>query len=207
MTQKYISFVFDDGPKEPMLDIVDKISAYGWSAGFAVVGKKINDNTEKYLKYAIEHDFELVSHGRNHIDLTMLKSTNDIADEILKPIEEVKKRLNYKISLARLPFIAYNDSVIKVVTDLQIPLLGQGIDGGEDWVKDKSPESIAIAVLNSVYDGAIACLHVTDNTSKALEIILPILKERGYTLVTPSNLFMLKNIKEIPLGVNISNVI
>ena len=91
MTQKYISFVFDDGPKEPMLDIVDKISAYGWSAGFAVVGKKINDNTEKYLKYAIEHDFELVSHGWNHIDLTTLKSKNDIVYEIIKPIEEVKK--------------------------------------------------------------------------------------------------------------------
>ena len=53
--------------------------------------RDINDNTEKYLKCAIEHDFELVSHGWNHIDLTTLKSKNDIVYEIIKPIEEVKK--------------------------------------------------------------------------------------------------------------------
>ena len=41
---------------------------------------------------------------------------------------------------------------------------------------------------------------------ETLDKILPELKERGYVLVTPSKLFGIKGLKEIPLGININNV-
>ena len=78
MSQKFMSFVFDDGPKEPMREMVDKIASFGWSASFAIVGKKINDETEKQLRYAIDRKFELVSHGWNHIDLSTLNSKKEM---------------------------------------------------------------------------------------------------------------------------------
>lgn len=36
--------------------------------------------------------------------------------------------------------------------------------------------------------------------------MFPVLKKTGYSLVTPNELFKIKNIKEIPLGVNIEKV-
>lgn len=206
MSGKYLTLVFDDGPKKPMCNIVDKIASYGWSAGFAIVGKKISDETKPYIEYAIEHKFELVSHGWNHIDLTSFDSKQDITDEILRPINEIKKNFKYNITMARLPFLTYNDLVMETMTDLKIPLLGQGIDGGEDWVRDKTPNSIANAVLNSVSDGAVACLHVTESTCKSLDIILPQLKKDGYSLVTAKRLFEIKKVSQIPFGLNITNV-
>lgn len=205
MSQKYISFIFDDGPKELMCSMVDKILAYGWSAGFAIIGKMINDETEKQLQYAIDRGFELISHGWNHINLTTLSCKHDIAEEMYEPIKEVKKRLNYDITMARLPFITYNDLVMEVMTELGLPLLGRGVDGGRDWSRDATKESISSAVLNSVSDGAIACLHVTENTLKALDIILPELKKRDYTLVTAKELFKINNVGKIPLGIDITN--
>ena len=206
MQQKYISFVFDDGPKEPLCEIVDKISNFGWKASFAIVGKKINDDTEKQLRYAIEQGFELVSHGWNHIDLTTLNTKEEIENEILRPIYEVKNRLNYDVKMARLPFIGYNDLVMEVMTELKIPLLGQGIDGGDDWSKERTSDYIANAIINSASDGAIACLHVTQNTLKALDTVLPLLKGKEYELVTVEELLKMKNVTNPPYGINLTNV-
>lgn len=205
MSEKYVSFVFDDGPNELIYDMVDKISAYGFKASFAIMGRKINDKTEKQLQYAIDNGFELVSHGWEHVKLSELNSREEMVDEIYRPIEEVKRRLGYEIKYARLPFIAYNDLVMKTMTELNLPLLGQGIDSGNDWSHETTSDRVANAILNSVSDGAVACLHVLENTSKALDIVLPELKKKGYILVTAEELFKIKNVKNIPLGININN--
>lgn len=42
---KYLSLVFDDGPSFPICEIADKVKSYGWSAGFAIIGRKINQET------------------------------------------------------------------------------------------------------------------------------------------------------------------
>lgn len=206
MPQKYIAIIFDDGPREPMRQMTDKIAAYGWTAGFAIIGNKINDETQNQLQYAIELGFELVSHSQNHVDLTTLQSSQEISNEIMCPINEVKKRLHYDITMARLPYLTGNDLVFKTCTELGVPLLGQGIRWAEDWLSERTPEMIAKTVLDSVCDGAVACLHVTENTCAALDIILPEFKKREYILVTASELFKIKNINQIPLGISITNV-
>ena len=206
MSQKYMSFIFDDGPNALVYEMVDKISAYGWKAGFAIIGKKINDETQNQLRYAIDHGFQIVSHGWNHVNLCELNSKQEIVDEMLSPIVEVKRRLNYDIKMARLPFIAYNDLVMQTMAELKLPLLGHGINTDNEWSSETTPERIINAVLNSISDGAVVCMHVLNNTSKTLDVILPELKKQGYTLVTAEELFRIKNIENIPLGININNV-
>lgn len=203
--KKYITFVFDDGPKEPMREMIDKFIKYGFKAGFAIIGKYITDDTVDLLKYAIDNGFQLASHSETHPRLEQLETEKEIRFELFNPIEVVKKSLNYKMTMARLPYITYNDTVLEVAAELKLALLGHGIDGGSDWDPDSTPEHIANAVLSTACDGAVACLHVTENTCKALDTILPELKRRGFDLVTPEKLFKLKN-KEIPYGINIDNV-
>ena len=52
---KYITLVFDDGPHYPICEIADKIKSFGWSAGFAVIGQNINEETIPMLRYVIDN--------------------------------------------------------------------------------------------------------------------------------------------------------
>ena len=200
--KKYMTFVFDDGPCEPMCEMVDLFKSYGFSGGFAIIGKKINDTTEPMLRYAVDNGFTLVSHSLTHCHLEKLGSREEIARELSAPIEEIERRLGYKITMARLPFISYNDEVLSVAKESGLVLLGQGIDGGGDWSGDADPKRVATAVLSSACDGAVGCLHVMNATLEALKTILPQLKEKGYILVTPEELFRIKNKSNITCGIN-----
>lgn len=207
MSQKYISFIFDDGPKEPLCEMVDKFVKYGFKCGFAIIGKKINEDTLIQLKYAIDNGCSIVSHGENHIHLETLTDVNEIKNELMKPVDTIEKMLGYKIKMARLPFLSCDARVLNCAKELELPLLGNGISSGNDWRKDALPEDIEKAVISSSKAGAIACLHVSESTCKALDVILPTLKENGFVMVTPEEIFKKMGVDEIPLGIQIRNVL
>ena len=196
-----MTFVFDDGPCEPMCEMVDLLKSYGFSGGFAIMGKKINDDTEPMLRYAVDNGFTLVSHSVTHCNLVKL-GREEIKHELYAPIDEIKRRIGYKITMARLPFISYSDEVLSVTKELGLVLLGQGIDGGRDWADDADPKTVASAVLSSASDGAVGCLHVKNTTLEALKTILPELKKAGYFLLSPEEMIK-KSKTPTPLGVNL----
>lgn len=78
---------------------------------------------------------QIVSHGQNHGHIEKFDDVKDIEDEILLPIQKVEEILGYRMSMAHLPFLSYDDRVLEVCKNLRLPLLGQGIDGGRDWRK------------------------------------------------------------------------
>lgn len=201
----YLALVFDDGPHNPMCEIADKIKSFGWSAGFAVIGQNINETTLPMLRYVIDNGFQLVSHGQEHLHMEKIPTREEIEAEICLPIKTVKEKLDYEMTMTRLPFLSENARALQVVKELGLPVLGWGIHNASDWDTSVPPEAITEAVLTSVCDGAIGCLHVRENTCKALDVILPELKKRDYCLVTPEELFVKKGITP-PVGVPIHNV-
>ena len=206
VSEKYIAFVFDDGPRAPMNEMVDKFVQYGGKASFAIVGKRITDDTESMLRYAIDNGCQLASHSQSHVRLDRMEDTEAMKTEMLQPIEEVRRRLGYTMTMARLPGHCFNDMVLAAMTELRLPLLGVDNDCARDWEPGSMPESIAEAVLRTVRDGSIVTLHVTRNTCDALDTILPALQRQGYRFVTGEELFAAKGITDIPLGINIRNV-
>ena len=203
---KYITIAFDDGPREPLIQMVDKFKKFGMKAAFAVVGKNINDQTEYMLKYAIDNGFQLISHSQTHCNLTTLETKEEIKSELLAPIEDVERRLGYKMTMARFPYNQGNDMAFEVAKELGLPLMCSGINNGADWNPETTVEHITNSVLNTVSDGVIATMHVTKNTCLALDVILPTLIKMGYQVVTPEELFRIKGISDIPLGENLNNI-
>ena len=201
----YLTLVFDDGPHEPICQIADKLRAYGWSAGFAVIGRNIGDETLPMLRYVIDNGFQLVSHGQAHTYMEDFPSREAKAQEIYTPVKTVKEKLGYEMTMVRMPYLSEDPESLQVAAELHLPVLSWGIHNASDWNEAVTPEAIAEAVLGSVADGAVGCLHVRWNTCKALDIILPELKKRDYCLVTPDDLFRQKDITP-PLGVPIRNV-
>ncbi len=206
MQTKYITVIFDDGPREPLCEMVDKFVKYGFKGGFAIYGRNISDDTEHMLRYAVDNGFTLISHSQTHCHLEDLTERQDIIDELMIPIKEVEKRIGYTMTMARFPYNKYNDETLDVARELNLVLLGSGMNCGADSRPETTPETIIEKTLDSVCDGAVACMHVTPNTCKALDTILPELKSRGYQLVTPEELFKIKGITSAPLGVYINNV-
>lgn len=203
--KKYISIIFDDGPREPMREMVDKFIKNGSRCGFAVIGNKINSSTEEVLKYAIENGFELVSHGQNHIALPEL-SKAEIKAELLTPINEIENRFGYKIRSARAPFLWADEAVFEVCKELNLPLLGQGITVAHDWEDSVSAEEIYDSFIKNIYDGAIITLHVKPHTCEALDKIFAFLNKENYALLTPSDLFKVKNVNPIPFNKQITRI-
>ena len=201
----YLTLVFDDGPHNPICEMADKIKAFGWSAGFAIIGQNIDERTLPMLRYVIDNGFQLVSHGQQHLKMWEIETREEIVDEIYLPIKTVKEKLGYEMTMTRLPYLSDNKVALEVAKDLNLPVLSWGINNASDWDSSVSPETIAEAVLGSVCDGAIGCLHVRNNTCEALDIILPELKKRNYCLVTPEELFKIKGVTP-PAGVPIKNI-
>lgn len=203
MMEKYLAIAFDDGPAEPMCQMVDKIAAYGWKAAFAIVGNRIDESTLPMLCYALDRGFQLVSHGQEHKTMGKAQTEQEVREEMLTPVKTVEQKLGYRITMGRFAGLSGNALAFRVMTEENMPMLGQGIVCGRDWEETSSPESIAQAVLSTAVDGAIGTLHVRKNTCLALDIILPELKRRNFTLVTPEELFHIRGTKKIPLGENI----
>ena len=205
--KKYMSIIFDDAPNIYMNEMVDKFVKHGFSCGFAIVGNMINSETLPMVKYAIDNNCQIVSHGQTHANLKKAVSVAEIEQELMLPVNTIEKQLGHRIKMARLPFLSGNEMVYEYAEKMHLPLLGQGIKGGRDWDSKSPIATIAQEVIESACNGAIGCLHVRENTCKALDIILPELKRAGFCLVTPDEIFEAFGVQEIPLGVQINNVL
>ncbi len=202
---KYISIIFDDGPREPMCEMIDKFKEFNYTCGFAIIGNQICDKTLPMLRYAIDNGFELSTHSHSHVELVNM-SKQEAVEQLIRPIKDVKKLLGYEIKTARTPFLQNNEMLAEISVENNLPYLGQGIPGAHDWESDIDPREIADSVINNVYDGAVITFHVTKATCASLDIMLPALKDMGYKLTTPSELFKIKCKNNIPLGYNITKV-
>lgn len=193
MSKKYVALTFDDGPRAPMIEMVDKFTAYGGHATFLVCGTQLNTENDERIKHAIEAGCELGGHSYYHTSLNKIEDPAIIESNLRAPYDIVKARYNYDMKVTRLPNHATNDLVYEVAQKLGIPLIGTGMNGACDWSSKVPAEEIAPKVIASAYDGGICCLHVNERTCKALDTILPALKEQGYKFVTVSELFKLKD--------------
>lgn len=206
MQSKYLTVVFDDGPLPFMCEIVDLFNQYGFKAGFAVMGDRINNDTEYMLKYAIDNGFQLVGHSQTHPRLETV-TKQQVIDEMTVPVTAVKNRLGYDMkNWARLPNLCRDENVLQTCKELNLILLGHGMLCGSDWRNDTTAEIIAKQTLETACDGAVACMHVKEHTYNALKTILPELKKQGFQLVTPNELFKIKEKSDIPFGIHIHNV-
>ena len=129
----YLTLVFDDGPHEPICQIADKIKSYGWSAGFAVIGRNIREETLPMLRYVIDNGFQLVSHGQAHTYMEDFPTKEAKAQEIYTPVLTVKEKLGYEMTMVRMPYLSEDPESLQVAAQLHLPVLSWGIHNASDW--------------------------------------------------------------------------
>ena len=169
--KKMIALTFDDGPSKYTDKIIDLLNKYDASGTFFVLGNKVEMYKETLIKM-VEQGSEIGNHSYNHKWLIKLNK-NDFINQVNQTQSILKSTIGYTPTLLRPTYGSVNDE-IKNNTTLDIVLWN--IDT-LDW-KLKNYKDIANRVIGKVNDGDIVLMHdIHERTLKALEIILPKLKE------------------------------
>ncbi len=186
-----IALTFDDGPSKNDYEIVAKLKEYNARATFYVLGKNVG-NKEDIINTILDSGCEIGGHSWDHTSLVKL-SGNALTNQFTSVRDVVKSASNngYEIKTFRPPYGAVNE-VVKGASPF--PLIMWDIDT-LDW-KTRNAKKTVDHVLKNVKDGSIILMHDIHSESKdaAIELI-PILVEKGYQLVTISELMEAKNIQ------------
>lgn len=189
--EKVVSLTFDCAwGAEDMTDILNTLKKENVKATFFVLGQW----AEKYpdvIKQIVADGHDVANHSDTHPHITQL-SDEEIKSEILnanKKIEEISGKNNI---LFRAPYGEYNDNVIKAATDLGYYTIQWNVDS-LDW-KNPGQDAIVNRVTSKIVPGSIILMHNgTQDTAKALPILISKLKADGYTFKATSEFIYKEN--------------
>lgn len=183
-----VALTFDDGPSIYTEEILNTLKKYNSNATFFVLGNKI-DNYSNIIIKMYENGNEIGNHSYNHRWLTKL-STDEQKEQINKTQEIIKKYTGYTPIYMRPTYGSINK---KLRENINLEVVLWSVDT-KDW-KYKNIDTIVNNALTNIKDGSIILMHDThERTSEAVKKLVPKLIEKGYQLVTISEL---KEVKEI----------
>ena len=177
-----VAITFDDGPSKFTMQLLEQLEAYDARATFFMVGTNVPKYPETVKKMK-EIGCELGNHTTNHPRLINLDVAG-IQYEINSTNQAIQSVVGEMPTLMRPPYGAVNEVVQSVVG---MPLAMWSVDT-RDW-EQKDMAFVKNYVLNAAKDGEIVLLHdIHETTVQAVLQVIPELVNRGYQLVTVSEM-------------------
>lgn len=174
-----------------MIDkILDTLSKYKIHVTFFMVGDWV-DKYSEYVKKIYNAGHEIGNHSDTHPHVNKLTLEKNI-EQIRKCADKIEKITGKRSTLYRGPYGEYNDVVISAAkeqnhTTIQWSLDTldyNGLTGEEMWNRLK----------NKIKAGSIILMHNgTKHTADSLDKIIYNIKEKGYNIVTVSELIYSEN--------------
>lgn len=185
-----IALTFDDGPYGPTTGpIIDVLEQYDSAATFFVLGSKLEAEAD-LVKRAADNGNEISNHSLSHKLLTAI-SDEELFHEIDTTQDLIEDVSGYQSTLLRPTYGEHNANMKE---KLDLPFILWSIDT-MDW-HSKNAGAVVNHVLSRVRDGDIVLMHdIYPSTTQATQILVPELINRGFQLVTISELFALKEIE------------
>ncbi len=184
-----IALTFDDGPSDHTPRLLELFREYGGRGTFCVVGGAVSGK-EEILKRTADEGHEIVNHTNNHYNLPDCDEKT-VVYQLMTVSSEVKRITGKDCDLMRAPGTNYDDTVCNILRALGMGLLTWSVDT-EDWFT-RNADAVYSAVMEGAHDGAIVICHDSHGTTvSAMERVIPELTEKGYRLVTVSELMAAK---------------
>ena len=199
-----VALSFDDGPGgysefvDYGMQIQKALTAAGAHATFFYIGAHIehDDESRNEVLAAKEAGFEVANHsydsnGLNSVGPEVIKEKIAKTDELLSEIT------GYKHFLFRAPNVAYSQAMYAVI---EKPFIDVSI-WSQDYQNSTTKDNLVNNVINNLKDGGIINMHsVHEKTAQAVPEILEQCKDKGYQVVSVSELFAIKG-KKLMTGV------
>lgn len=185
-----ISLSFDAAwGNEDTKKILDILKKHNVKVTFFMTGGWI-DKYPDDVKAIAAGGHDLGNHSQNHKQMSTL-SAQECKTELMTPHEKVKKLTGKDMILFRPPYGDYNDTLIQVCRENQYFPIQWDVDS-LDW-KDYDAATIIKKVTEHKHLGngsIILCHNGAKHTAEALDQMITVLKQKGYTLVPISELIM-----------------
>ena len=153
-----------------------------------------NEDTHRLMEILDAHNVkELGNHSENHKNMSRLDKAV-IRMELQKVHDKVKKLTGKDMTLFRPPYGDYNNQVVEMADSMGYYPIQWDVDS-LDW-KDYGADSIVDMVLNNPHlgNGSIILMHNgAKYTPDALDAVITGLQEKGFELVTVSELIWKEN--------------
>lgn len=170
--------------------ILDTLSKNKIHITFFMVGDWV-DKYPEYVKKISDNGHEIANHSNTHPHVNQLNIDKNI-EQIKLCSEKIEKITGNKTTLYRGPYGEYNDTVISAANELKHTTIQWNLDtldytgltGEEMWKRLDSKLSNGSIILS--HNG-------TKHTADSLELLLHNIKEKGYEIVTVSELIYKDN--------------
>lgn len=177
-----IALTFDDGPGEYTEELINCLVENNAKATFFMLGQ----NVEAYPEIAKELSdagMELGNHSYSHPDLVTI-GAEAAAQQVSNTDAALKAATGFEATVMRPPGGSFNDSVKAAIDH---PLIIWSIDT-RDWAT-KSEDQTYQVVMDNAQDGSVVLMHdIHEWSVKAAIRMIPDLIEKGFKLVTVSEL-------------------
>lgn len=178
-----VAVTYDDGPSGFTAELLDILAAHEAPATFFMLGGAVAGAGDVVARAAAS-GHELASHSMTHPDLTSV-STKAARAEVLDAGKLITEITGQPVTMYRPPYGALNEEVIDAV---KLPAILWSIDT-LDWQRPGEAELIDRAAV-AASPGDIILFHDTHaDTVNAAGEVLEVLKDRGLTPVTVTQLF------------------
>lgn len=190
--KKVVYLTFDDGPSSNTDKILDILEENGARATFFMIGNQINKNYDEVLERLLEGDNQIGVHTYSHEAGEIYKSADAYYKDVMKTRKVIRKYTGIEPDIYRFPWGSNNCYVKSFVKDVVAKLKKKGMKycdwnvSGEDSVGKPTAANIIANVKNNykVYNQPVVLLHDSascDETVKALQSIIKLYKEAGYS--------------------------
>ena len=187
-----IALTFDDGPGEYTDQLLDCLEENNAHATFFMLGQNVS-GWESTVQRMADIGCELGNHSWDHPEATLQGISDEaVIEEFQKTDEALMKACGQKATVARAPYGAADQREFDLV---QKPFFMWSLDT-EDWRKMNVEADVDAIMNGDLTDGSIILMHDIHETSvqAALQII-PQLTEKGYKLMTVSELAKAKGVE------------
>lgn len=184
-----VALTFDDGPGVYTPQFLDILKANGVKGTFFMIGQNAENHSD-FVQRVRSEGHIIGNHTYDHQQMSKFSYDKQM-DEIKKTTDILKGIIpGLNVHWFRPPYGDYNDDTVKVLDALGMEKVMWNVDP-RDW-SGVSAQEIIDNVLANTRDGSIVLMHDgvanSSETAKALPTIIQSLKDKGFQLVTVSEL-------------------
>lgn len=181
-----VALTFDDGPRAAVTNrILKSLEEVGGRATFFMVGSNVAAN-EDSVNQMVAQGCQVGNHTFGHKYITDL-STQEMEMQLGGTNQAVLDACGILPMVMRPPGGRTDETSLNTLAEMGMPAIMWSIDT-RDW-KHKDAQTTIQTVLEQVRDGDIVLMHdIYSATADAAEVLIPALAERGFQLVTVSEL-------------------
>ena len=192
---KMVAITFDDGPSRQFTPLYLKtLNRYGAHATFFLIGRHIQEDSGLASMIAGSGN-ELGNHTFVHRNLEQMDSATAKRD-IASASQLIEQDTHRQVFLFRPPGGHLDQPLVKMIDGMGLKIILWSIDP-RDWDESLSPEQIIDNVLANLKPGSIVLLHEGKaHTLAALPTLIKAIRQRGYQLVTISELLASQGVEQ-----------